>query len=277
MKMLFGNVNVSAANTTFKVFPEIFQIVDVYITTDVFARAVIHRLVVESFFRESFIGSQFVRVNRRTLRDVFFNQRLQSFGRDVRDNFRHHLAVALQHSKHNRPVRRAASTNTMRAPADVGFINFYITEQRELTVNLRHVFTNFVADAKRAFVGNAKFALQFLRGNAVAGSGEKINRIKPQLHWRPAVFKQRSRCRVDMMAAPLARISPDFANPRPIGFTLALRAFVTLPKTAVEDVLNASGVIRERGVKFSNRYAGFLIALFHAPKLTQKIILTSRG
>jgi hypothetical protein len=38
-------------------------------------------------------------------------------------------------------------------------------------------------------------------------------------------------------------------------------------------VLDASLVRRELCVKFSNRYAGFLVALFHAPKLARKLYL----
>ena len=174
MKILFGNMNVSAANTTLKVFPEIFQIVDVCVAAGVFARSVIHRLVCESFFRQSFVGAQFVSVNRRTLRDVFFNDWLQSLAGNIRDNFRHYLPFALQHSKYNRLVRRAAPTNAMRATADIRFINFNIAKQRELAVNLCHVFTDFVTHAKRAFVSHAKFPHQFHSGNAVTGSCEKV-------------------------------------------------------------------------------------------------------
>jgi hypothetical protein len=42
MKILFGNMNVCAANTALKVFPEIFQIVDVRIADNLFMDAVIY-------------------------------------------------------------------------------------------------------------------------------------------------------------------------------------------------------------------------------------------
>ena len=273
MKILFGNVNVRAANTALKVFPEIFQIVNVRIAFGVFARAVIHRLVRESFFVQSFVGAQFVGVNRRALRDVFFNDWLQSFCADIRNNFRHHSAVALQHSKHDCFVSSVAASHSLRPAADIGFINFNIAKQREFAVNLRHVFADFVTYTKRALVGHAKFPHQFHRGNAMPRSGEKVNRVEPQLHRCPAIFKQRSGCRVYMMSAPLAGVSPNFCHARPVGFFVALRAFVALPKAAVENVLDTSGVIRERCVKFSNRYADFLVVIFHASKITQKAYL----
>ena len=77
MKMLFGNMNVGSVDTTFKVFPEIFQIVDVRIAIRVFASAVIHRLMIESFFIQSFVRAQLVRVNRCAVQNIFFNDRLQ--------------------------------------------------------------------------------------------------------------------------------------------------------------------------------------------------------
>jgi hypothetical protein len=74
------------------------------------------------------------------------------------------------------------------------------------------------------------------------------------------------------MPAPLAGVGADFANPRPVGFFLALRADMALTKAAVENVLDASVVVGKRGVKFLNRYAVLLVpvSIFHAPEIAQK-------
>ena len=75
------------------------------------------------------------------------------------------------------------------------------------------------------------------------------------------------------MPAPLASIGANFGNARPIGFLLALRAFVALPKAAVENVLDASFVVRERGVKFFNCYAVLFVPVLHAPNIHPKAYL----
>ena len=48
MQMLFGNVNVGAADAAFKVLPKVLQIVDVRFAFYIFASPVINRLMVES-------------------------------------------------------------------------------------------------------------------------------------------------------------------------------------------------------------------------------------
>ena len=119
-------------------------------SNEIFASAMIHRLVSESFFSQTFVGVQFVGVNGRALRHIFLNQRLERFARDVRNYFCHHLPIALQHSKHNRFVRRTATANTVSAPADVSLINFNVTKQWELSINVFHMLANKISQNHRS-------------------------------------------------------------------------------------------------------------------------------
>lgn len=273
MKILFGNMNVSAADAALKVFPEIFHAVDVRFANNIFADAVINSLVIVPFLPKTFVRVQLVSVNRRTGFDILLNDWFQRLAFAVRDNLRHHLPLALHHAKDNRLVGRSATAHAGAMTANVGFINFNVAKQRKFTVHLLHMFSDFVSHAKRAFVGHAKFPLQLHRGNAMAGSGEKVNCIEPQLHRRPAILKQRSGCRVDMMAAPLASVGANLAHPRPVRLALTLRASISLSKAAVENVLDASLVIGEHFVKFLNRQTGFLVSVLHAPNIHPKAYL----
>ena len=233
---------------------------------NIFLRSMIHRLMRESFFVQSLVGTQFVRVNRRALFNIRFNNRVQSFLANIRDNFRHHLAVTLQHSKHNRLVASVAASHSLCPSADVGFINLDLTGQRKFAVNFRHVLTDLMTNAKRAFVGYAKLPLQFFSRNAVPRSGEQIHRVEPELQRCPAIFKQCADCRVKMMSATLARIGALRFNPMPLGFVFALRAGIALAETNFKKVIQAGFVIAKLREKFSDCHAVFVavVPVFHA-------------
>lgn len=168
MQILSRDVNMGGANGALQVLPEVFQSVDVRVVQSVFLRAVIDRLVGESFFVQSFVGAQLVSVNRGALFNIRLNNRLQSFLANIRDNFRHHLPVALQHSKHNRLVSGVAASHSFCPATDIGFIALNLARQRKLAVHFRHVLADLMADAKRAFIGYAKLPLQFFSRNAMA-------------------------------------------------------------------------------------------------------------
>ena len=264
MQILFGNVNVSGADASLQVFPKVFQPVDMRIFQNIFPRSVIHRLVRESFFVQSFVGTQLVSVNRRTLLNICLNNRLQSFLGDVRNNLRHHLAVTLQHSKDNRFVSSVAASHSLRPAANISFINLDLAGQRKFAVNFRHVLSDLMADAKRALVSHAKLSLKFFGRDAMPRSGEQIHGIEPKLQRCPAVFKQSADCRVKMMAATLAGIRTLRFNPMPLGFLFALRARIVLAKASLKNMVQAGFVVAVLREKLSNCHAVFVTVIFHA-------------
>ena len=267
MQMLFGNVNVSAANSAFQMFPKVFQIVDVRFAVGVLACAMIYHLVRVALLRQPFIGVQLVSVNRRAVENIFLNDWLKRLTFAVRNNFGHHLTFALQHSKDYGFARRSATANASMTTADVSFITFNFTEQRPFVVNLRHVFADKVCHAPCRLVGHAKLPLQFLRGNSVPRSGEQINPVEPKLQRRSAVLKRSADCRVKMMPAPLASVSAFGLEPEPVRLALALRADMALPESDVEQVLQTGFVSRELREEFSDCQARFGLILFHASNI----------
>ena len=86
MQVLFGNVNVSGADAAFQVLPKVLHAVDVRLAIYILASGVIYSLVIEAGLFQSFVGFQFIRVNRRAVQNIFLNNRLQSFLGDIRDN-----------------------------------------------------------------------------------------------------------------------------------------------------------------------------------------------
>jgi hypothetical protein len=270
MKMLAGNMNVSAADAAFKVLPKVLQIVDVRSShAGIFARAVTNRLVIEASLFQTLVRLQFVGVNHRAVHDVLFNDRLQSFLCDVRDNFRHHLAVALQHAENNRLIRRTASANAVSFSADVGFINFNFAIQRHFVIHLRHVITNLMAHAPRRLIGYAKLTFQLLSRYAVTGNREHMNGNEPRLHGRAAVFEQSASGRVNVITTEATGEGARFAEAIPFRFLLALRAFIALTIAAIKNVLDARFVIGKLREKLFKCRAGFNLVALHVSKLTQ--------
>ena len=144
----------------------------VAITINIFASAMVHRLMLETGLRQSAIGFQFVAVHRAPLFDVPFDNRLKRFLPNVWDNLCHHVAAAFQHPKHNSLVWGAATALTARPlPADIGFVYLDDSAQRGFAVHARHVFSDLMPHAPRRLVSDAKLALKLLSWNPVAGRG----------------------------------------------------------------------------------------------------------
>lgn len=268
--MLFGNVNVSAANAILEVRPEILDAVDMRVAAHVFARAMVYALVFVALLGQSVVGAQFVSVNGSALRHVVLDDRAQGFARIAWHHLGHHLPVALQHSKHDSLVANVVPSFAMRLAADVGFIGFDFTEQRPLAVNRFHVLANQVRHAPSGFVGDAKLPFQFLCGNAVAGRGEKVDRVEPELQRSPRILERRADSGVEMMTAPLAGVGALGLESEPPGLAAALRADMTLPKADVEQMPQARFIIREHCQELPERQADFLTLGFHGLKHTPK-------
>ncbi len=123
MQMLFGNMNVGAANPTFEVFPKVFHAVDVRFANNIFLRSVVNGLMFVTLLPKSIIGAQLVSVNRRTGLDVLFDDWFKRLAFAVRYHLRHHLSLALHHFKANRLVGRTATAHTgaitAKCPTDI--------------------------------------------------------------------------------------------------------------------------------------------------------------
>jgi hypothetical protein len=182
----------------------------------------------------------------------------------IRNNFRHHLALALHHAENDCLVRRSASACPVSAPANVGFITFNVAKQRPFIVHGCHVLADKIGHAPSRFVGYAELPFQFFRRNAVPGSGEQIKSIEPKTQRSPAIFKQSSGCWVKMMSAPLASIGALGLETKPLGFFAALWADMVLTKSHIEQVFQARFISWIQVKELQHRYAGFFFVRFHA-------------
>jgi hypothetical protein len=115
----------------------------------------------------------------------------------------------------------------------------------------------------------AKLPFQFLRGNAVAGSSEQVNRVEPKLQGRPAVLKGRADGRMQMMTAPLTGVSAFGLETKPFGCLAAFWADMALSKADLEQMFKALFIIRELREELTNGYAGFDIFFFRRRFHTQ--------
>lgn len=267
MQMLFGNVNVGAADAAFEMLPKVLHPINVRVALGVFMVAVVNRLVLVAALFQTAIRTKFIGVNRGTLFHVGFDDGLQRGLFAVRNDLRHHLAVALQHAKDNRFVGRATPTNACAMTSDIGFINLDLAGKRKLAVHLCHVLADFVTHAPRRLVSHAKLAFQLFRGNPVAGSGEKVDRIEPRLQRSAAVLEKSPGGRVKVMTAPLASIGALGLETIPVGFLGALRADMALAKAHIKKVVQTGFVIRELREKLGHCRAALGFVLFHAPNL----------
>ena len=122
LKVLLGNVNVGPSDRQLQPRPKPLDPVNVAISVNIFASAVVHRLMLETGLGQPAVGLQFVAVHRATLFDVSFDDRLKCFLLNVWDNLCHHVAAAFQHPEHNSLVGGAATALTSRPLApNIGF------------------------------------------------------------------------------------------------------------------------------------------------------------
>jgi hypothetical protein len=258
-EMLPRNVNMSALNTIFQASPKAFNAVSVGSSIYILTRLVVNGFVLVSDSLKIVVGLEFVRVNCRSLKNVFLDDRLKNFSRIRANYLGHNLTVTLQHPENDSLVLRVAMPQAVTLAAHIRFINFYIAKKRKFAIYLRDVLANLMSHAPRAFVRHAKLSFQFLGGNAVAGRGEEVDRIEPKLEGRAAVLERRADGRVKMMPAPLAGISAFCLNLVPVRLALALRAGMALAKTNRKNVRQAVVIRRELLKKITDRDAGLFL------------------
>ena len=217
--------------------PKPLDPVNVAIAVNIFARTVIHRLVLIPGLGKPAVGLQFVAVHRTALFDVPLDDRLKRFLLNVWDNFCHHVAAAFQHSEHNRLVGGSATALTARPlPADICFVYLDDPAQRSLAIHFGHVLAKFMTHAPRRLVGHAELALKLLSWNPVAGRGEQEHRVEPLLKWCARQRKWSALHRMNVMAA-VARICWHLLKAMKLTDLAALGAEGIGPKTCFEQVI----------------------------------------
>lgn len=206
---------------------------------------VLDRLVRVALASEAPVGGELVAVDGAALLHVGLDDRDQGALGEVGDDLRHHVAVSLHDAHDDGLAKRPPAGPPGAVTADVGLVHLDHARQRLLAVHGRHVLADFVPHPPSGLVRHAELALQLLGRDAVARRGEQVHGIEPVLQRGPAVFKDCTRHRVQMMTAPLARIGRLLLDAVPLRGTLTGRALVALAETGLKQVVEARLVIRE--------------------------------
>ena len=121
---------------------------------------------------------------------------------------------------------------------------FADTAYRAARIRRRHELPQFVTDAPCAFVSHASLSLDLLGRHAVPSAGQEIHRKEPYGEFGAALVKDGPGAGVDVMAAPLAGVSPALAHWMKLHPFVANRAMRFVAAVLnFHDALEASGVI----------------------------------
>lgn len=248
-KVFAGDVDVSAINAALQLRPERFDPVDASaIFTGVFTKLVVHFDVVKTGLVDVLIPAKFVGLDRRAGEHVREDNALHSDLITGKNNGRNQFTVTLQHADNTRLVTLVARAFALNRSADKGFVNFNVMAdpaKRGITVNLAHVFADFVTNAPRGFVGNAKLPLQFLGADTVARRGEQIHSVEPLLKRRAGLLERRASHRADLVGTPRTFVYRTLLNTVKLANFLTLRAFALLAKTDIPKMRQTSIVSGE--------------------------------
>ncbi len=181
----------------------------------------------------------------------------------VRHNLGHYVAGAFDHSHNDGLASRATSGLAATNAADVGFVHFNVAEQFLVAVNIGHVLANLMSHAPRGFVRHAKRSFQFLRRYPVARRAEKVDGIEPQLQRSACILKRCASARVDVMAAPLARVARLALDAMKLARLAALRALRLVAKPAGHDMIKANVVVCKGFEELANRHLSTLFSYLH--------------
>ncbi len=124
--------------------------------------------------------------------------------------------------------------------ADISLVN--LNHAGEHIAVLRHQLSDLLTNSPRRLIGYAKLSFQFLRGNAVSRSREKVNSIEPESKRRGRLLKDSSGNRVDLMARSVGVTLPTSHPIKAHSFWVFL----------LKDIVETSIIIRELPLKLLN-------------------------
>lgn len=251
-KMFVTDMHMSSADGALHQGPETFDALGMVLTVRPLLCAMIDGAVKITKPSQLRIGQQFIRRDLRAIFDVFDDMWLKRLTTDVRHNARNHIAIALDHSEHDRLAGSAAAALTA-APlaANHHFIRFDVAAQLVVAVNLREILADFMAHTPSRLIGDAQLALQFLRRNAMARGREQIHRVKPFLERNARATEWRADHRMNVIAA-VARICRHFGKLTKLpDFSTAL-TFDAFAVTLFEKMRQTGVIIWELGEELLN-------------------------
>src|SRR5260370_30466806 len=205
---------IHATNTALHKRPEAFDSIRMAIPAHVNLLRVTNARVLIARWPKHVVNSQFVSVDRGRWQHALDNVRHDVRPRSILNRDGHDFPATLNHSENRNVVRVGAGSacNASLAPAtfpaDIGFVHF----DRRVTFKGFNIFghefvTDFLRDAVRGLVGNAKLTLKLLRGDSATSACHEVHRIEPQMKRRGRLMEDRASGRRKVLSASLTRPS----------------------------------------------------------------------
>ena len=182
-KMLRADMDMRSVNPALQLRPEAFKAVHRYPARNIFARTVVYAVMpIAVDLPQIVIAGKVVAVDFSVRPDMLENQPFKRWLAAVGDHRRDKLAATLQHAKYGSLVASVSRFFALALAANPRFINLdraHETANRAVTIDLRRIFTNFMAHAPRGFVRHAQLAFDFLGCHAVPRSAEQEHDMEP--------------------------------------------------------------------------------------------------
>src|SRR5574341_2262875 len=171
---------------------------------------------------ERVVDIEFIREDLRALLDVISHNWENGVTANILDCAGFEFAFALNHPKHRRFLQRTAPAHSMRLAPEVGFIHFNLAAH--LAVILKQHPAHLLAHAPRAFISDARLALNLLCRNAAPCLRHEVDHIEPGGERGRGFVEDRASGGRELPAAEIASVNLAGGNAIKLLFASAILA-----------------------------------------------------
>ena len=263
---------VNAVDAPLGVAPETFNIVGMGASCNVLLGAVGHGFMGIAETGKVVVGSVFVGVDGSIVgMDVFLDHRDDGRCFTVGLYLNHGVALALNQAYHHGLAYGSAPGPELLArvfvgflAADVGLVNFYLSEQRD-AVFLGHQLTDLGEHPPGRLVSDAGFPLQLLGRYARPGRSHEEHGVEPDLERCTGLMKDGVGSWGDVETAEFTRVDLAALNAVMTSYLIAFGAMNAVRPTGLLDEFKARIFVWELSLEVLSR------VLFHANSLAGKV------
>src|SRR5271165_7055766 len=174
--------------------------------------------MIKAKIAKSVVSAPFVCANDSTLRDIVRDDVFEVRPAQIINRSSAQIAIALNDTHDDRlVVAPPTAIAEFLSASNAGFVNLDMAGKRACVIRASHKLPQFVAHTPRALIGNARLTFNFLRRNAMACAGHQVHGEKPERQLRRRFVEDRSRTRINVMAAFLTGEASPLAHGIKIG------------------------------------------------------------
>lgn len=257
-KMMGADMDMSAVDRAFQLSPKAFKPVHARagFVAEILPAIVVHADMAKAGMADILVSAEFVSAKRRARQNAFedhtAHRRLMASGHNAGDD----IAAPLQSADDDRLVAHVTIALAADRAADDRFVHLDSPArpaERPVAVNRAHILADHVAHAPCGFVGDAELALDLFRGNAVPRSAELKHDEKPIAKRGARAIERGASGRIDLPAAPFARVGAALGDAIEARVTPAPIAIVALAVAGAHKVIEAAFFRGEAGLKLAER------------------------